>query len=191
MANSLGQVYVLPPLPVNMVAVVTLDEDSRKSLLDCCQNLANMVDWLDSIDSRPGLSELGARLESMQINLEALKDHIGYTEERSYQRNIIKKTEHYEMVAITWRAGQDTPIHDHKGSDCAFLIVEGTSTETIYELNDDNRAVPSHVRHYAPGEVCAADEPDIHRISNDTDGDLINLHVYTPPLSGFGIYDAA
>ena len=191
MANSLGQVYVLPPLPVNMVAVVTLDEDSRKSLLDCCQNLANMVDWLDSIDSRPGLSELGARLESMQINLEALKDHIGYTEERSYQRNIIKKTEHYEMVAITWRAGQDTPIHDHKGSDCAFLIVEGTSTETIYELNDDNRAVPSHVRHYAPGEVCAADEPDIHRISNDTDGDLINLQVYTPPLSGFGIYDAA
>lgn len=191
MSNSLGQLYVLPPLPVNMVAVVTLDEDSRNSLLDCCQNLANMVDWLDSIDSRPGLSELGTRLESMQINLEALKDHIGYTEERSYQRNIIKKTEHYEMVAITWRAGQDTPIHDHKGSDCAFLIVEGTSTETIYELNDDNRAVPSHVRHYAPGEVCAADEPDIHRISNDTDGDLINLHVYTPPLSGFGIYDAA
>ena len=191
MANSLGQLYVLPPLPVNMVAVVTLDEDSRNSLLDCCQNLANMVDWLDSINSRPGLSELGTRLESMQINLEALKDHIGYTEERSYQRNIIKKTEHYEMVAITWRAGQDTPIHDHKGSDCAFLIVEGTSTETIYELNDDNRAVPSHVRHYAPGEVCAADEPDIHRISNDTDGDLINLHVYTPPLSGFGIYDAA
>ena len=106
MANSLGQLYVLPPLPVNMVAVVTLDEDSRNSLLDCCQNLANMVDWLDSIDSRPGLSELGTRLESMQINLEALKDHIGYTEERSYQRNIIKKTEHYEMVAITWRAGQ-------------------------------------------------------------------------------------
>ena len=191
MANSLGQVYVLPPLPVSMVAVVTLDEDSRNSLLDCCQNLANMVDWLDSIDRRPGLSELGTRLESMQINLEALKDHIGYTEERSYQRNIIKKTEHYEMVAITWRAGQDTPIHDHKGSDCAFLIVEGTSTETIYELNEDNRAVPSHVRHYAPGEVCAADEPDIHRISNDTDGDLINLHVYTPPLSGFEIYDAA
>ncbi len=191
MANSLGQVYVLPPLPVSMVAVVTLDEDSRNSLLDCCQNLANMVDWLDSIDRRPGLSELGIRLESMQINLEALKNHIGYTEERSYQRNIIKKTEHYEMVAITWRAGQDTPIHDHKGSDCAFLIVEGTSTETIYELNEDNRAVPSHVRHYAPGEVCAADEPDIHRISNDTDGDLINLHVYTPPLSGFEIYDAA
>ena len=95
------------------------------------------------------------------------------------------------MVAITWRAGQDTPIHDHNGSDCAFLIVEGTSTETVYELNEDNLAVPSRVRHYAPGEVCAAGEPDIHRISNETDGDLINLHVYTPPLFAFDVYEAA
>ena len=94
-------------------------------------------------------------------------------------------------VAITWRTGQATPIHDHKGSDCAFLIVEGTSTETIYETDENGLAAPSAVRDYAPGEVCAADEPDIHRISNDTDGDLINLHVYTPPLSGFGIYEAA
>ncbi|MCH2637887.1 MAG: cysteine dioxygenase family protein, partial [Candidatus Thalassarchaeum sp.] len=117
--------------------------------------------------------------------------HLVYTEDKGYQRNIIKRTEHYEMVAITWRPGQATPIHDHDGSDCAFLIVEGTSTETIYETDDNGRAVPSAVRDYAPGEICAAEEPDIHRISNDTDGNLINLHVYTPPLSGFGIYEAA
>ena len=121
-----------------------------------------------------GLHRLSPRVEGIGFKVDfngnqsrGLKEHIGYTEDNGYQRNIIKKTEHYEIVAITWRAGQDTPIHDHKGSDCAFLIVEGTSTETVYELNEDNLAVPSHVRHYAPGEVCAADEPDIHRISNE------------------------
>ena len=57
--------------------------------------------------------------------------------------------------------------------------------------NEDGHAVPSHDRKYAPGEVCAAEEPDIHRISNDEDVNLINLHVYTPPLSGFGIYAPA
>ena len=174
-----------------MVAVVTLSDENRDDLIACCKGVADMIDWLDSINDRPGLSDLGSRLESMPLNLEALKEHIVYTEDDGYQRNIIKKTEHYEMVAITWRAGQATPIHDHKGSDCAFLIVEGTSTETIYKTDENGRAVPSAVRDYAPGEVCAADEPDIHRISNDTDGDLINLHVYTPPLSGFGIYEAA
>ena len=174
-----------------MVAVVTLSDENRDDLISCCKGVADMIDWLDSLDGRPGLSDLGTRLESMPINLEALKKHILYTEENGYQRNIIKKTEHYEMVAITWRAGQDTPIHDHTGSDCAFLIVEGTSTETIYKLNDEGLAYSTEVRNYAPGEVCAAEEPDIHRISNDTDSNLINLHVYTPPLSGFGIYDAA
>ena len=168
-----------------------LDDDSRNDLMGCCRGLSDMIDWLDNIDARPGLAELGTRLESMQLNLEALKKHIGYTENNGYKRNIIKKTEHYEMVAITWRAGQDTPIHDHVGSDCAFLIVEGTSTESTYKLDSNGLAVQVGSREYAPGEICAADEPDIHRISNDTDGDLINLHVYTPPLSGFGIYEPA
>ena len=174
-----------------MVAVVTLSDENRDDLIACCKGVADLIEWLDSIDARPGLPELGVRLESMPLNLEALKDHIVYTEDNDYQRNIIKKTEHYEMVAITWRSGQATPIHDHVGSDCAFLIVEGTSTETIYETDDNGRAVPSAIRDYAPGEICAAEEPDIHRISNDTNGNLINLHVYTPPLSGFGIYEAA
>ena len=174
-----------------MVAAVTMSDENRDDLIACCKGVADLIEWLDSIDARPGLSELGVRLESMPLNLEALKEHLVYTEDKGYQRNIIKRTEHYEMVAITWRAGQATPIHDHVGSDCAFLIVEGTSTETTYETDDNGRAVPSGVRDYAPGEVCAAEEPDIHRISNDTDGNLINLHIYTPPLSGFGIYEAA
>lgn len=186
-----GQLYVLWHLPQYMVAVTTLSEVDRADLISCCKGIASMVEWLDSLDGRPGLADLGNRLESLPINLEALRGHIGYTDDGGYQRNIIKKTEHYEMVAIAWKSGQDTPIHDHVGSDCAFLIVEGTSTETIYSLNADGCAVPGEVRKYAPGEVCAAEEPDIHRISNDEDVNLINLHVYTPPLSGFGIYAPA
>ena len=186
-----GQLYVLWHLPLIMVAVTKLSEDERNDLISCCKGIAGLVEWLDSLDGRPGLADLGTRLESLPINLEALKRHIDYTDEDGYQRNIIKKTEHYEMVAIAWKPGQDTPIHDHVGSDCAFLIVEGSSTETIYTLDEDGHAVPSHNRKYVPGEVCAAEEPDIHRISNDEDVNLINLHVYTPPLSGFGIYAPA
>ncbi|MDP6906010.1 MAG: cysteine dioxygenase family protein [Candidatus Thalassarchaeaceae archaeon] len=174
-----------------MVAVATLSEVDRDDLIQCCKGIAEIVEWLDSIDGRPGLSELDTRLSTLPVNLDALNRHIGYTDDDGYQRNIIKKTENYEMVAITWKPGQKTPIHDHKGSDCAFLIVDGIATETIYNLNDDGFAEYSSARNYVPGEVCAAEEPDIHRISNDENCNLINLHVYTPPLSEFGIFSPA
>jgi predicted metal-dependent enzyme (double-stranded beta helix superfamily) len=74
------------------------------------------------------------------------------------------------------------------GSDCAFLIASGVTTETIYETNQEGLAFPVSDRRYLSGEVCATAEPDIHRVSNEESTNLINLHVYTPPLSEFQIY---
>ena len=173
-----------------VVTQAPLSEEQRSTLLSKCESLKNLTEWLDGIDRRPGLDELDARLSSLEINVDALEDCIGYSED-GYQRNVIKKNEHYELVAICWTPGQDTPIHDHTGSDCAFLIVSGVSTETVYETNEGGLAYPVSDRRYVPGEVCAADEPDIHRVSNDETTNLINLHVYTPPLSEYKIYAPA
>ena len=171
-----------------MVVQVELDTEVRDNLLSECSGLSGLVDWLDTIDRRPGLSELEVQLKNMEVNLDALRECIGYTD-NGYQRNVIKRTEFYELVAICWTPGQDTPIHDHVGSDCAFLIADGVSTETIYQLNDEGLAYPVEVRTYQPGEVCAAEEPDIHRVSNDSDSELINVHVYTPPLHAYSLYE--
>ena len=173
-----------------MVVQVELDTEVRDNLLSECSGLSGLVDWLDIIDRRPGLSELDVQLRNMEVNLDALRECIGYTD-NGYQRNVIKRTEFYELVAICWTPGQDTPIHDHVGSDCAFLIADGVSTETIYQLNDEGLAYPVEVRTYQPGEVCAAEEPDIHRVSNDSDSELINVHVYTPPLHAYSLYEPA
>ena len=101
-----------------MVEQVALDPKVRNRLLSECEGISNLVDWLDSIERRPGLAELDSKLISTEVNIPALKNCIGYAED-GYQRNVIKKTEHYELVAICWTPGQLTPIHDHVGSDCA------------------------------------------------------------------------
>tara|TARA_B100001079_G_scaffold271360_1_gene288532 strand:- start:1852 stop:2394 length:543 start_codon:yes stop_codon:yes gene_type:complete len=169
---------------------VVMHSGARNRLLCECSGISELVIWLDSLDRRPGLDELESKLISMEVNIPVLKECIGYAED-GYQRNVIKKTEHYELVAICWTAGQLTPIHDHVGSDCAFKIIDGVSTETTYQLNDQGLAYPVGVREYLPGEICAADEPDIHRISNNSDNELINLHVYTPPLHAYNVYKPA
>lgn len=169
------------------VSQIMLDEQSLADLTECCKNTKKLIQWLDSIDRRPGLKELDQKLASMHVDMEALKRNIRFVE-KGYQRNVLKNNEHYELVAICWKPDQETPIHDHVGSDCAFLILEGISTETIYTADHQNLAEQQYKREYQPGEVCAAEEQDIHKVSNETKGDLINLHVYTPPLSGFQIY---
>ena len=172
-----------------VVEQVALHTKERDKLLTECTGLSKLVDWLDSIERRPGLDELESRLLSIDVNIPALKECIGYAED-GYQRNVIKKTEYYELVAICWTPGQMTPIHDHVGSDCAFKIIDGISTETTYKLNDEGLAYPVGIRDYMAGEICAADEPDIHRVSNNSDGELINLHVYTPPLHAYNLYSS-
>jgi cysteine dioxygenase len=179
----------IPP-PRDVVTQVTIDPSVRDGLLAECPGLSGLVEWLDSIDRRPGLAELDHQLKDLKVNLAALKECIGYADD-GYQRNVIKKSEFYELVAVCWLPGQETPIHDHVGSDCAFLIVDGISTETIYETNEEGLAYPITFRHYQPREVCAAEEPDIHRVSNDTDSELVNLHIYTPPLHAYNIYAPA
>nr|AIF18034.1 Cysteine dioxygenase (CDO1) [uncultured marine group II/III euryarchaeote KM3_80_G12] len=167
-----------------------LEDQACNALTSGCASIQELVVWLDEIGRRPGLAELDRRLSALPINVDELRNHIGYAEQ-GYQRNVIKKNEHYELVAICWKSGQSTPIHDHIGSDCAFLIVDGVSTETLYETNAAGEAVVTGQRIYEQGDVCATAEPDIHRISNEESGELINLHVYTPPLRDFNTYAAA
>ena len=173
-----------------MVEQVALNSGTRENLLSECEGLSSLVEWLDTIQRRPGIKELGQKLKSIEVNIPALKDCIGYAED-GYQRNVIKKTEFYELVAICWTPGQLTPIHDHVGSDCAFKIIDGVSTETTFNLNDKGLAYPTSVRKYHQGEICASDEPDIHRVTNNSHNELINLHVYTPPLHAYNTYEPA
>ena len=173
-----------------MVQQLQVGPQQRDILLRECPGMGDLVSWLDTIDRRPGLNELEARLKSGEFNIEALRKCIRTTDD-GYQRNVIKRTDHYELVAICWKPGQITPIHDHRGSDCAFIILEGISTEKTFEVNDSGSAVHMSTRLYKPGEVCAADEPDIHQVVNEHDLELVNLHIYTPPLSEFKIYEMA
>ena len=175
---------------MSVVQQIQIDADQQTTLLSRCTALRNIIQWLDSIDRRPGLVELESRLSSQEFEIDALRDCIGSTDD-GYQRNVIKRTQHYEIVAICWKPGQITPIHDHKGSDCAFLILEGVSTERIFEIDQLGKAAHISTRRYSPGEICAAEEPDIHQVVNEEEIELVNLHIYTPPLSEFTIYAPA
>ena len=51
-----------------------------------------------------------------------------------YQRNpVLWEPERYTVMCICWEPAQASPIHNHRGSSCAVVVLNGVCTETIYE----------------------------------------------------------
>jgi 3-mercaptopropionate dioxygenase len=96
----------------------------------------------------------------------------------------------YSIVALVWKPGQATPIHDHRCW-CVVGVWRGLERETTYNLHSDN-GVPyllqRHVVETGPGDVSVLVPPDedIHRVENGGTELAISVHVYGDDISVLG-----
>lgn len=144
---------------------------------------------LDQHPDRVPLDELVRLVGKLTFDREALRPYAVFDPTR-YRRNLIQAGPGYQALLLCWRAGQRSPIHDHKGSSCAVRVIEGTLTETIFDRTADGYIYPTHTHKLEEGGVCGSEDTDIHQISNLEPGgkDLLTLHVYTPALDMMGVY---
>jgi cysteine dioxygenase len=137
------------------------------------------------------LDLLATELDRLELDLQALAPWWIFDSCR-YRRNLIRRTAAYEALLLCWQPGQRSPIHDHQGSGCAFRVVEGVVTETLYERTRGDLATAVSMRWLPADTVCASRDFDIHDVANTQPGsDLVTLHVYSPPLRDFNLYRCA
>jgi len=93
----------------------------------------------------------------------------------------------FSVVALVWRPGQATTIHDHVAWG-AFAVLQGTEHEETFDLTPDQTAlIPLATNRNNVGDVAAFAPPgDIHRITNPTGGTVIQLHVYGTDVGRLG-----
>jgi cysteine dioxygenase len=125
--------------------------------------------------------EMTALARAVDLSRLDLGDFRRFSEER-YARNTVFLNEHIELVVICWRGGQASSIHDHGASNCLYLIVEGAMQEELFRLDDDGHPERTAKRHFGPGEITVAAPTDVHRITNPGEGELVTIHLYSPPL---------
>jgi 3-mercaptopropionate dioxygenase len=88
----------------------------------------------------------------------------------------------FSVVALVWRPGQATRIHDHI-TWCAFAVIEGVEHEEVF----DARLQLTGRRTNHPGDVQALTPPgDIHRVRNAGAATAISLHLYGTDVSRTG-----
>jgi len=93
----------------------------------------------------------------------------------------------FSVVALVWRPGQATTIHDHVAWG-AFAVLQGTEHEETFALTPDQAALRLLAANQNnAGDVTAFAPPgDIHRIINPTDATVIQLHVYGTDVGRLG-----
>jgi cysteine dioxygenase len=131
-------------------------------------------------------------LSGLRPGREAIAEGVAFSD-ASYQRVRLHATPHFEVLLLCWRSGQRSPIHDHRGSTCGVVVVEGEATETIYTPSPCGCLVPRRTRSLKQGSTCVARDADIHQMGNlaPPGRDLITLHVYSPPLTAMRVYSLA
>ena len=148
--------------------------------------------WFSELDQdfeRIPLHVLTDGLRRLQVDFASVEKFAQFSAER-YRRNLIRAGPAYHALLLCWRSGQRSPIHDHRGSACAVKVICGEATETIFEMTEEGRIFEARTRRLQEGFMCATEDLDIHRISNDqpAGSDLVTLHIYSPPLLVMGQY---
>jgi 3-mercaptopropionate dioxygenase len=96
----------------------------------------------------------------------------------------------YSIVALVWKPGQATPIHDHRCW-CVVGVWQGIERETTYDLRGTAQSpflVPRTTGVSEPGDVSVLVPPheDIHRVENAGTDLAISLHVYGADIAVLG-----
>jgi predicted metal-dependent enzyme (double-stranded beta helix superfamily) len=93
----------------------------------------------------------------------------------------------FSIVALTWRPGQVTPIHDHV-TWCVFGVIQGIEHEELFTLDAERGLlVEAGSETNGIGEVSGFAPPgDIHRVRNVGERTAISIHVYGTDVSRIG-----
>ena len=159
---------------------------------------------VESAPSLPGpLSELFGILDGYTQRIPTLVDHLTRMDlpqaafsaltdfdRRGYTRTTLHVGPNYEALLLCWLPDQHSAIHDHRGSHCAFRVLMGGATETIYSVDERGLAHAGEQNRYTTGFVASSCDLDVHRVSNLDGEDLVTLHIYSPPLGPMRTYQA-
>jgi 3-mercaptopropionate dioxygenase len=88
----------------------------------------------------------------------------------------------FSIVALVWRPGQLTRIHDHV-TWCVFGVIQGVEHEELFDA--DLNLVGESDNHI--GDVSGFAPPgDIHRVHNTADTTAISIHIYGTDITRIG-----
>jgi len=111
----------------------------------------------------------------------------GSAERAAGQRLHVEPDGSFSLLAIVWRRGQWTRIHDHV-TWCVFAVMHGETAEELFQLDREaEELIPAGLRRCPAASIrCEVPPGDIHRLGNPHTETAITLHVYGTDVTRLG-----
>ena len=130
------------------------------------------------------------------VDAESLQSYLFWNAQH-YTRNLIDKTDLYELLAICWEPGMRSSIHNHKGQNCWMAAPIGLLAVQNYRVISEDLAtqcceiVPTDVVEITSVQPVAVDPLNpVHDVRNCREwGErAVSLHVYSRPFDSCIVY---
>ncbi len=97
----------------------------------------------------------------------------------------------YEVWLLGWTPGQSVGLHDHGRANGAFIIVDGTLTETLAHEPGDRRSPALTNRTLTIADVAVIEAGEVHDVANRSTALATSIHAYSKPLRAMNFYDTS
>jgi cysteine dioxygenase len=130
------------------------------------------------------------------VDAESLTPYLFWNAQH-YTRNLIDKTDLYELLAICWEPGMRSSIHNHRGQNCWMAAPIGRLAVQNYRVISEDlvsqccEIVPTDVVEITSAQPVAVDPLNpVHDVRNCREwGErAVSLHVYSRPFDSCIVY---
>ena len=114
-----------------------------------------------------------------------------------YTRNLIEKTDLFELIAICWEVGQQSSIHNHHNQNCWMAAPIGQLVVQNYRASVEDLAhgkcqiKPTYTVEITQSNPAVVDPAEpIHKVVNPREHNqrAVTLHVYSRPFDRCVVY---
>jgi len=140
--------------------------------------------------------EVRSLLARMPVDEASLAPYLTW-DRQHYTRNLIDKTDLYELIAICWDVGQSSSVHNHRDQNCWMAAPVGKLLVENFEVRFQDieagtcQLLASNTVELTAANPCAVDprEP-VHRVVNPREANqrAVTLHVYSRPYDTCVVY---
>lgn len=147
--------------------------------------LENLSEFLNHLNpNKKDFNKSNEAMNSLTLSLKEVKDYLFWNEEE-FTRNLISKTEVYEVYICCWLPGQSSKLHDLNGQLGWTMIIDGSLDLTTSSKTELSKGIPlSKESKLNKNDVYVHPKDDeLYSLANNSNKNAISIHLISLPIS--------